>query len=68
MNKTPEFFRYHFFWEGAWDKVLFGTDILALDELIPSKRFHDEMLRPLELPDATLEKIYGQTAARLLGL
>lgn len=68
VNKTPEFFRYHFFWEGAWNKVLFGTDILALDELIPSKRYHDEMMRPLELSDETMANVYGNTAARLLGL
>lgn len=68
VNKTPDFFRYHFFWDGAWDKVLFGTDILKLDELMPAKRFHDEMLRPLGLSAATWERIYGGTAARLLGL
>lgn len=67
-NKTPEFFRYHFWWEGAWDKVLFGTDILALEELAPAKRFHDDMIAPLGLPDATLKNIHGLTAARLLGI
>jgi len=65
-NKTPEFYRYHFFWEGAWEKVLFGTDILRLDELIPSKQFHDSMIDSLELPRETVDKIYGGTAARLL--
>ena len=68
INKTPDFFRYHFFWENAWDKVLFGTDILSLDELIPSKQFHDRMIDQLNLPAATRRKIYGETAARLLGL
>ncbi len=68
VNKTPEFYRYHFFWEGAWDKVLFGTDILALDELIPSKQYHDRIIESLKLPAETVEKIYGRTAARLLGL
>ena len=67
-NKTAEFYRYHFFWEGAWDKVLFGTDILKLEELIPSKQFHDRMIGSLELPAETVEKIYGETAARLLGM
>jgi len=67
-NKTLEFFRHHFFWENAWDKVLFGTDILALDELLLSRRFHDEMLRPIGLPEDTMKKIYGGTAARLLGI
>jgi len=67
-NKAPDFFRQQFFWDGAWDKVLFGTDILALRELIPAKEFHDRMLQPLGLPDATRQKIYGGTAARLLHL
>lgn len=67
-NKTADFYRYHFFWEGAWDKVLFGTDILALDELIPTKRLHDELIRELDLPPETVDRIYGGNAARLLGL
>jgi len=67
-NKTADFYRSHFFWENAWDKVLFGTDILALSELLPAKKVHDDLLRPLNLPAATLERIYGGTAARLLGL
>lgn len=68
VNKTPDFYRYHFFWEGAWDKVLFGTDILALDELLPAKRFHDDLIRQLDLPAETVDSVYGGTAARLLGL
>jgi predicted TIM-barrel fold metal-dependent hydrolase len=68
INKNPEFFHYHFFWEGAWDKVLFGTDALALEELLPSKKFHDQMISQLNLPEETVRKIYGGTAARLLGL
>jgi predicted TIM-barrel fold metal-dependent hydrolase len=67
-NKTPGFYRYHFFWEGAWDKVLFGTDGLALKELVPSKQFHDGMIASLDLPKETVDKIYGGTAARLLGI
>ena len=67
-NKTPEFFRQQFFWEHAWDKVLFGTDILALDELLPSKKYHDDLMQSIGLPPATLAKIYGGTAARLLHL
>jgi hypothetical protein len=68
VNKGPEFFRYHLFWEGAWDKVLFGTDILDLKELVPSKQFHDRMIGQLELPEETVRKVYGGTAARLLGI
>ena len=65
-NKGPEFYRYHFFWEGAWEKVLFGTDILALDELLPAKRFHDNLIASLGLPAETVKKIYGDTARTLL--
>jgi predicted TIM-barrel fold metal-dependent hydrolase len=68
VNKAPDFFRYHFFWENAWDKVLFGTDILALNELVPSKQFHDRMIEALDLPQETVARIYGETAKRLLGL
>jgi len=68
VNKGPEFFRYHFFWENAWDKVLFGTDILKLQELIPSKQYHDNLISQLGLPDDVVRKIYGGTAARLLGI
>jgi len=67
-NKTDDFYRYHFFWEGAWDKVLFGTDILALDELLPAKRLHDALIARLALPEDTVRNIYGKTAARLLRL
>ena len=66
LNKTPEFFRNQFFWDGAWEKVLFGTDILAIDELIPSKQFHDRMIDRIGLPAPAVEMIYGATAARLL--
>lgn len=67
-NKTADFWRYHFFWDGAWDKVLFGTDILALNELLPAKKFHDDMLAPLGLPRVAWDKIYGGNAAKLLRL
>lgn len=67
-NKSPEFFRHHFFWEGAWDKVLFGTDILALEELLPSKKFHDDMIAAIGLPPESRAKVYGGNAARLLRL
>jgi predicted TIM-barrel fold metal-dependent hydrolase len=67
-NKGPEFYHYHFFWKGAWEKVLFGTDILALSELVPAKQLHDKIMADLKLPADVLEKINGRTAARLLKL
>ena len=68
QSKRPEFYRDQFFWKDAWDKVLFGTDILALRELIPSKQYHDRLIESLQLPPDTVRKIYGDTAAQLLGI
>ena len=67
-NKNADFYRYHFFWEHAWDKVLFGTDILQVEELIPAKQFHDRFMREIGLAPQIWHKVYGGTAARLLGL
>lgn len=67
-NKDAAFFRHLLFWEGAWDKVLFGTDILELSELKPAKKIHDRIIDSVQLPAETVRKIYGGTAARLLGL
>ncbi len=68
LNKTVDFFRYHFFWEGAWDKLVFGTDILSVNELFAARRIHDKIIRELDLPDEAIDKIYCNNAARLLGL
>lgn len=67
-NKGPDFYRYHFFWPEAWGKVVFGTDILRVEELEPAKLLHDRMLEPLGLDRETWVMIYGGTAARLLKL
>lgn len=68
VNKNADFFRYHFFWEKAWEKVLFGTDILAVEELIPAKQFHDRFMQEIGLPRETWDLVYGGTAARLMRL
>jgi hypothetical protein len=68
VPKSPAFFHENFFWENAWSKVLFGTDILAVDELVPSKNFHDALIARLGLSPAQTSDIYGGTAARLLKL
>ena len=67
-NKGPDFFRYHFFWPDAWKKVLFGTDILKVEELVSAKQVHDKIFEPLNLDKETMDAIYGGTAARLLHL
>ncbi len=68
LNKTADFYRYHFFWPDAWDKVVFGTDILKVEELQSGRNVHDRIFDGLDLPKATMDKIYGGTAARLLHL
>lgn len=67
-NKSTDFYRYHFFWEGAWDKVVFGTDILALQELEPAKKVHDQIVSEVGLSEEVRKRVYGGTACRLLGL
>lgn len=67
-NKGADFYRYHFFWENAWGKVLFGTDILCVEELVPAKQFHDGFMKKVGLPPPVWDKVYGGTAARLMGL
>lgn len=67
-NKGPDFYRYHFFWPGAWEKIVFGTDILKVEELEAGKQVHDQIFEPLGLDKKTLDQIYGATAARLLHL
>jgi len=67
-NKNADFYRYHFWWSGAWEKILFGTDILRVEDMEPAKRIHDHIFADLHLPEETMRKIYGETAARLLRL
>ena len=67
-NKGPDFYRYHFFWPNAWEKIVFGTDILRVEELKPAKDVHDRIFEPLGLPPEVMDRIYGGTAARLLHL
>jgi len=67
-NKGSDFYRYHFFWPGAWEKIIFGTDILRVEELKSSKDVHDKIFERLDLDQKTMGAIYGGTAARLLHL
>jgi hypothetical protein len=67
-NKNADFYRYHFWWPGGFEKILFGTDILKVEEYAQAKQWHDGIFRELRLPADTLRKIYGATAARLLRL
>jgi predicted TIM-barrel fold metal-dependent hydrolase len=68
LNKNADFYRYHFFWPNAWEKIVFGTDILEPEELKAGREIHDKIFEPLALPPETMDKIYGGTAARLLKL
>lgn len=67
-NKGPDFYHYHFFWPDAWKKILFGTDILRVEELASGKQVHDAIFETLNLDKPTMDAIYGGTAARLLHL
>lgn len=64
---TPDDFKKLFYWEGAFEKILFGTDV-RIEHLERAFKIYEEMLNPLNLPKDTLCKIYGGTAAQILGL
>ncbi|MGI9862259.1 amidohydrolase family protein [Moorella naiadis] len=66
-RKAPGFFQDLFYWDGAFEKVLFGTDVHYRE----MKAVYDDyrrILRLLNLPESTCQAIMGGTAARLLHL
>lgn len=56
-----------FFWKGAFEKVLFGTDV-KIEHLERAVKIYQEMLGPLNLSQDVLDKIYGKTLVKILGL
>lgn len=66
-NKKPGFFKNLLFWPGAFNKVLFGTDV-AIEEMKEAIKIYHGILNPINLPKNILENIYCNTADKLLGL
>jgi len=65
VRKTPEFFHNYFWWEGAWEKIFFGSDVhfSQIEKVIANYR---GVLEALRLDKATQNKIFCETAMRIL--
>lgn len=77
-KKTPEFFGSLLWWtpktryrdpEGryAWEKILFGTDVLY-NEIEEVMEDYKRVLNMLEIDQKIQEKIFGNTMAKILKL
>jgi len=64
-RKPPEFFRDLFYWDGAWDKVLYGSDVHYQDMAAAIADYRRVLAgAPLHVVDSVL----GGTAAHIFGL
>jgi len=66
-RKSPAFFAEMFYWENAFEKIVFGTDV-HYSEMGDVLRDHERLFMLLNVPEAVQEKIFGGTAARLFKL
>lgn len=62
----PQDLKRLLYWEGAFEKVLFGTDV-RVEYLERALKIYEELLQGVNLPPEVLEGIYGRTILRLLG-
>ena len=67
IRKTPQFFRNYFWWEGAWEKIVFGSDVhfSQIEKVIANYR---GVLEALRLDKTTQNKIFGETAMQILNM
>lgn len=67
IRKTPQFFRNYFWWKGAWEKIVFGSDVhfSQIEKVIASYR---GVLEALRLDKTTQNKIFGETAMQILNM
>ncbi|MFR9778400.1 amidohydrolase family protein [Micromonospora sp. MS34] len=66
-RKAPSFFADLFWWPGALDKIVFGSDV-HWRELASARGDHERILDLLNITDETRAAIFGGTASRLIGL
>jgi predicted TIM-barrel fold metal-dependent hydrolase len=66
-RKDPAFFARLFYWDGAYDKIVFGSDVHWQD-LPAAHADQTRLCELLNLPARTRDLIFGDTMARILGL
>lgn len=64
-RKSPEFFNELFYWETAWSKILFGSDVHFREIPAAISDYH-RILEPQG--QAVIEAVFGGTAAKLFKL
>jgi len=67
LQKDVAFFQELFYWEGAYDKVLWGTDVHYRDMAATLARDR-KLFRDLGLSEEQTENVLGRMMARLLSL
>jgi predicted TIM-barrel fold metal-dependent hydrolase len=64
-RKSPAFFAELFYWENAFEKILFGSDV-SWHDLPASLADHRRLTAALNLGEETQAKIFGGTARHIL--
>ncbi|GGC85300.1 hypothetical protein GCM10007216_15000 [Thalassobacillus devorans] len=66
-RKSPNFFQELFYWEGAFSKIVFGTDV-HFDDVEASLNDHKRIFDTLNINEETQEKIFSENVASILDL
>jgi len=64
---AADFFRRPWSSEFQWEKIVFATDAMVRDFHVPYHGYQ-RLLSDLDVPEATQRAVFGDTAARILGL
>lgn len=64
---TGDFFRRPWSQEFQWEKIVFASDAMIRDFHVPYQGYQ-RVLGDLDVPETTQQAIFGNTAARILGL
>ncbi|MFQ5721684.1 MAG: amidohydrolase family protein [Candidatus Aminicenantales bacterium] len=67
VRKTPDFFRNYLWWKGAWDKIVFGSDV-HFSQIKTVMANYRRVLETLKVNKATQKKVFGETAIRVLNM
>lgn len=66
-NKGADYLKKLLYWEGAWEKIIFGTDV-APEYIEKAMKMYQHILDFSGVPQPVQKKIYGETMARILNL
>lgn len=66
-NKGISYLKKLLYWEGAWEKIVFGTDVSpeCLDKAV---KMYQRVLDSSKVPQIVQDKIFGGTMTRVLNL